>query len=47
MEPANLRAQEELEAVVRALGENSEADRLANLGLLADPMSDFLKEDTG
>ena len=46
-EPANLRAQEELEAVVRALGENSEADRLANLGLLADPANDFLKEDRG
>jgi len=46
-EPANLRAQEELEGVTRALGENSEADRLANLGLTADPTSDFLKEDTG
>ncbi len=46
-EPANLRAQEELEAVVRALGDNAEADRLANLGLAADPMNDFLKEDTG
>src|SRR5208337_394819 len=46
-EPANLRAQEELEAVLRVLGENSEADRLANLGLAADPMSDFLKEDIG
>ena len=47
VEPANLRAQEELEAVLRALGENSAADRLANLGLAANPMSDFLKEDTG
>ena len=46
-QPANLRAQEELEAVLRALGEDSEADRLANLGLVADPTSDFLKEDTG
>jgi tetratricopeptide (TPR) repeat protein len=46
-EPANLRAQEELEAVLRELGESSEADRLANLGLTADPMSDFLKEDAG
>jgi predicted Zn-dependent protease len=46
-EPANLRAQEELEAVLRALGENSEADRLANLALGANPISDFLKEDTG
>ncbi len=45
-EPANLRAQEELEAVLRALGKNSEADRLAILSLGANPMSDFLKEDT-
>ncbi len=45
-EPANLRAQEELEAVLRAQGENSESNRLANIGLAADPMSDFLKEDT-
>jgi len=46
-QPANLRAQEELEAVLRALGEHSEADRLANLGLGVDPTNDFLKEDTG
>ena len=45
-QPANLRAQEELEAVLRALGEHSEADRLAILSLGVDPMSDFLKEDT-
>ena len=46
-EPDNFRAQEQLEAVLRAKGDISEADRLANLGLAADPMSDFLKEDTG
>ncbi len=46
-QPVNVRAQEELEAVVRALGEHSEADRLARLGLGVDPMSDFLREDTG
>ncbi len=46
-EPANFRAQEELEAVLRASGDGQESDRLANLGLNADPMSDFLKEDTG
>jgi Flp pilus assembly protein TadD len=46
-EPANIRAQEELEAVSRARGENTEADRLANLGLATDKVSDFLKEDTG
>jgi lipopolysaccharide biosynthesis regulator YciM len=46
-EPANLRAQEELEAVLRATGERSEADRIAKLGISADPMSDFIKDDTG
>jgi predicted Zn-dependent protease len=46
-EPANFRAQEELEAVLRALGEHYEADRLANLGLGANPLSSFLKVDTG
>ncbi|MGB6690569.1 MAG: DUF5107 domain-containing protein [Terracidiphilus sp.] len=46
-EPANFRAQEELEAVLRALGEHSEADRMANLGLTENPLSAFLKESTG
>jgi tetratricopeptide (TPR) repeat protein len=46
-EPSNFRAQEELEAVLRALGEREESDRIANQGLSADPMSDFLKEDSG
>jgi tetratricopeptide (TPR) repeat protein len=46
-EPDNVRGREQLEAVLRAKGENSEADRLTNLGLTADPMSDFLKEDSG
>ncbi len=46
-EPANFRAQEELEAILRASGENSEADHLANLGLNANPLSAFLKEDIG
>jgi len=46
-QPANLRAQEELEAVLRESGGHAEADRLAGLGLAADPMSDFLKQDTG
>jgi tetratricopeptide (TPR) repeat protein len=46
-EPAHLRALEELEAVLRAMGDSTEADSLANRGLTADPMSDFLKEDTG
>ncbi len=46
-EPANSRAQEELEAVMRALGERVEADRLANLGLKQNPLSAFLKQDAG
>jgi predicted Zn-dependent protease len=46
-QPANFRAQELLEAVLRANGEDAEADRLANLALAVDPMSDFLKEDIG
>ena len=45
-QPANVRAQEELEAVLRALGKDSEADRLASLSLSANPLSAFLKEDT-
>ena len=46
-QPANLRAQEELVAVLRASGEHSEADRLAHLALDVDPTADFLKEDAG
>jgi len=46
-QPDSFRAQEELEAVLRQKGDGSEADRLADLGLAADPTSDFLKEDTG
>jgi Flp pilus assembly protein TadD len=46
-EPEDSRAQEQLEAVVRAKGETAEADRLANLGLTANPASDFLNEDSG
>ena len=43
-QPANIRAQEQLEAIVRSRGEKAEADRLANLALAVDPMSDH-KED--
>jgi predicted Zn-dependent protease len=46
-EPANFRAQEELEAILRARGEQAEADRLANLSLSQIPLSAFLQEDTG
>jgi predicted Zn-dependent protease len=44
--PLDLLAQEEKEALTRALGNTDEADRLAHLGLAANPVSDFLKEDT-
>lgn len=46
-EPSNLRAREELEAVLRASNERAEADDLATHGLAADPLSDFLKEELG
>jgi len=46
-QPANLRAGEELEAVVRAGGAQTEADELARSGLSRDPTSDFLKAETG
>jgi tetratricopeptide (TPR) repeat protein len=44
-EPLDLLAQEQMEALTRALGDTAQADRLAHLGLAADPMSDFLKEE--
>ena len=43
----NSRAREELGTVLRANGRRAEADKMAGLGLSADPMSDFLKADTG
>jgi predicted Zn-dependent protease len=46
-EPGAFRPGEELEAVLRALQEKTEADDLAKLGLIAEPASDFLKQDTG
>lgn len=46
-EPGAFRPREELEAVLRALGEKTEADDLAKLGLINEPASDFLKQDTG
>jgi len=46
-QPEDVRAQEQLEAAVRETVDRREADRLANLGLAADPTSDFLKEETG
>ncbi|MGD0735506.1 MAG: DUF5107 domain-containing protein [Terracidiphilus sp.] len=46
-QPANIRAQEELEAVLRASGQQANADQLASLAAEANPMSDFLKEDRG
>jgi tetratricopeptide (TPR) repeat protein len=46
-QPANVRAAEELEAVLRAHGNLAEADELAQRELALDPASDFLKADTG
>ena len=47
LEPVSLLAQEQLEAVLRAMGMQTEADQVASKGLSADPMNDFLKEETG
>ncbi|MGA3132096.1 MAG: DUF5107 domain-containing protein [Terracidiphilus sp.] len=46
-EPGNFRAQEELEAVLRASGERADADNWAKHGLNANPLSAFLKEEVG
>ncbi len=45
--PLDVRAKEQLAAVTRALGDTAEANRLARLDVATDPMSDFLKEETG
>jgi predicted Zn-dependent protease len=45
--PQDLLAQEETEAITRALGNEAEADQLAHLALATNPLSDFLKEETG
>ncbi|HEY5331692.1 MAG TPA: DUF5107 domain-containing protein [Acidobacteriaceae bacterium] len=45
--PLDIRALEQLEAVTRANGNAAAADELARRGLAIDPMSDFLKEETG
>lgn len=45
--PLDIRVKEQLEAVTRASGDTSEANRLARLDLATNPMSDFLKEETG
>ncbi|MGD0347034.1 MAG: DUF5107 domain-containing protein [Terracidiphilus sp.] len=46
-QPANSRAGEELEAMLRAEGMRTEADELARRELADDPANDFLKADTG
>ncbi len=43
--PEDTLAREQMEALTRALGNPVEADRLAHLGLITDPTSDFLKEE--
>jgi tetratricopeptide (TPR) repeat protein len=45
--PSDIRSQEQLEAVTRALGDTVGADRIARYALEMDPLSDFLKEETG
>jgi tetratricopeptide (TPR) repeat protein len=45
--PQDIRTQEQLEAITRATGDRTHANRLAHLDLSIDPMSDFLKEETG
>ncbi len=45
--PLDIRAAEEFEAITRASGDAAEADKLAHLDLKIDPVSDFLKEETG
>jgi tetratricopeptide (TPR) repeat protein len=45
--PLDIRTREQLEAVTRAVGETARADELAHVDLTIDPMSDFLKEETG
>jgi tetratricopeptide (TPR) repeat protein len=44
--PLDVRTNEQLEAITRAMGDATEADRLARLGLATDPTSDFLREET-
>jgi tetratricopeptide (TPR) repeat protein len=45
--PLDIRTHEQLEAITRAIGDTTQADRLAHADLAIDPMSDFLKEETG
>ncbi|HLH37200.1 MAG TPA: DUF5107 domain-containing protein [Alloacidobacterium sp.] len=45
--PLDLRTIEQLEAVTRAIGDSAQADQFAHDGLVIDPTSDFLKEETG
>lgn len=43
--PDDTLARDQMEVLTRALGNSVEADRLAHLGLITDPTSDFLKEE--
>ena len=45
--PLDVRAGEQLEAIVRASGDMAYADQLARLNLKTNPMSDFLKVESG
>jgi tetratricopeptide (TPR) repeat protein len=45
--PRDIRTLEKLEAIMRATGDTIRADELANLDRTIDPLSDFMKEETG
>ena len=45
--PLDVRAVEQLEAIIRASGDMAYADQLARLNLKTNPMSDFLKVESG
>ena len=45
--PMDIRTTEQLEAITRAMGDTAQASQLVRRGLIADPMSDFLKEEMG
>jgi tetratricopeptide (TPR) repeat protein len=44
--PSDIRAGEQLEAITRAIGDTAKANQFAHAGLVTDPTSDFLKEET-
>jgi tetratricopeptide (TPR) repeat protein len=45
--PLDIRANEQLEAIIRASGDVTEADKVAHLILTTGPMNDFINEEIG